>query len=438
MIWKRSIPVLALMLLLFGCSRSTEPDSSAPYKPHNPVPLDASVDQPVNDLLEWAGGDADGDPVTYDVYFGIAPAPPLVEDDCALTEYYPGLLDTFTTYYWKIVARDAHGVETAGSEWHFTTGNNPPFVPGDPFPPDSAVDQSIIQTVHWISGDPDGDALRSYVYFGTETAPPWVSTMDSSSYDPGALAYSTTYYWKVVVRDPHNNVVESPLWSFTTGDTLPILQNVKLSSDTEGDGVVLSWDQAFGIDGYQVITVAGDTFTLNDDEISYTDDAPLETGDYTVYTFRGSEMGSPVTVSSRPFISAFNSVLYVWSDPVEPAGFGWDPVVGNGTLYDCIDVNKDSVDFYLNDSTAVFDFTSGDEPPYLGNKSTGILDRGSINFYEAPAVGYAHSVNIQEHCYYALQVEGDYYAKVYVLSVASGLSATFSYEFQKIKHLRIF
>jgi hypothetical protein len=143
-------------------------------------------------------------------------------------------------------------------------------------------------------------------------------------------------------------------------------------------------------------------------------------------------------VSSKPYVSGFNVVLYVWSDPVQPAGFGWDPAIGSGSVYDCIDENKDSVDFYLNDSTAVFDFTSADQSPYMGNKTTGILLMGPTNFFEAPATGYISSISAQALYYYAMKVEGDYYAKLQVLSVVPGVSASFTFEFQKVQGLRIF
>jgi hypothetical protein len=437
MISKKLIP-LCILALFLGCGRTSEPDNRGPNKPHDPVPLDGSDDQPVNDILRWTGGDPDGDPVVYDVFFGVDPSPPLMGNDVSVPEYYPGLLDTFSTYYWRVVARDANGVETAGRIWRFKTGNNPPFVPGNPDPPDSALDQSIFSTLSWTGGDPDGDTLTYYLYFGESLTPPWILTTGLTSYDPGVLAYLTTYYWKVVARDQHNNIVESPLWSFTTWDTLPNPQNVTLLSDAEGDGVVLSWDLASNVEGYEVTTPGHDTILLNADETSYTDDFPPETGTYTVCTFRGTEKSRTVSRSSAPFDGTFAVVLYVWSDPVQPAGFGWDPAVGSGSVYDCIDEHKDSVDFYLNDSTALFDFTSGDQAPYLGYKTTGILSMGFENFFEAPLVGYISSIMVQEDGYYAMNVEGDYYAKVRVLNVVSGVSASFFFEFQKIQHLRIF
>jgi hypothetical protein len=427
-----------MLVLLFGCRKTTGPDNSAPYKPHDPEPLDGSVEQPVNGELRWSGGDPDGDPVFYDVYFGTDPIPALATS-AVLPEYDPGILDTFTTYYWKIISRDNHDVEVQGNVWHFTTGNNPPFVPSSPFPSNGSVNQSPYSILEWTGGDPDGDTVTYYVYFGKTSPPHYVANNQSEeNYDPRMLSYNTTYYWKIVARDRHNNTTQSPIWEFATWDTLPIPSNIQISADTEGDGIVLSWDQMSNIDGYEIIVPDGDTFLLNDDEIVYHDDIPGLTGTYFVSTYRGEERSKPAQISTRPCMATFGIHLYVWSHATEPAGFGLKTATGAGSVYDCNEMNKDSVDFYLNDSTAVFDFTSGDQSPYEGNKSTGIFIMGPNNFFEAPAIGYINSSLVVEANYYAIKVQGDYYAKLFVVNVVSGTRATFHYDFQKIAGLRIF
>ena len=72
-------------------------------------------------VLSWSGGDPDGDPVTYDVYFGTdSIAPPYVAT-VHDTLYQPGRLNWDTTYYWYIVAKDDKGLTSTGSLWHFST-----------------------------------------------------------------------------------------------------------------------------------------------------------------------------------------------------------------------------------------------------------------------------------------------------------------------------
>ena len=90
------------------------------------------MNQNTNSTLSWSCSDPDGDPLTYDVYFGTTSNPPLVGSNQSNTNYDPGQLDNNTTYYWKIVAKDNQGGFTTGPVWSFSTvvsggggGSNP-------------------------------------------------------------------------------------------------------------------------------------------------------------------------------------------------------------------------------------------------------------------------------------------------------------------------
>jgi uncharacterized protein (TIGR02145 family) len=67
--------------------------------------------------------DIEGDPITYDIYFGTdnPPATKVISD---LTGEYLiiGGLDESTTYFWKVIAKDDHDNSTTGPVWSFTTG----------------------------------------------------------------------------------------------------------------------------------------------------------------------------------------------------------------------------------------------------------------------------------------------------------------------------
>ena len=85
-------------------------------------------------------------------------------------------------------------------------------------PADGATGRSISTILHWTCSDPDGDALTFEVFFGQNADPPSVATDHASmSYTP-ALAYSTTYYWKIIAEDPDGETTSSAIWSFTTMD----------------------------------------------------------------------------------------------------------------------------------------------------------------------------------------------------------------------------
>lgn len=63
-----------------------------------------------------------GGATNYDVYFGTAANPPLVSSNQGGTTYTVGpCLLPNTTYYWKVIAKNANGSATGCSTWKFTT-----------------------------------------------------------------------------------------------------------------------------------------------------------------------------------------------------------------------------------------------------------------------------------------------------------------------------
>jgi len=102
------------------CTRQR--DNQPPFVPHDPIPENESINQPLVIFLLWLGGDPDPeDIVTYDVYFGASNPPPKVISNQTLNNYIPGVLDYDTTYYWKIVSWDNNGAYAVGPLWHFTS-----------------------------------------------------------------------------------------------------------------------------------------------------------------------------------------------------------------------------------------------------------------------------------------------------------------------------
>jgi len=200
--------------------------NGAPYTPSNPNPGNGTTGISVNADLSWTGGDPNGDPVTYDIYFGTTNPPPLVNLSNPDTSYDPGIMQSLTTYYWKIIAWDDHGASTLGPVWHFTTvfvPNNPPYTPYNPNPPNHATDMSINTDINWTGGDPDPyDTVTYDVYFGTVSPPPKiVGNQSATTYDPGTLNYGTKYYWRIVAWDNHGASASSSIWDFTTHNDPP-------------------------------------------------------------------------------------------------------------------------------------------------------------------------------------------------------------------------
>ena len=98
-----------------------------------------------------------------------------------------------------------------------TGSNNLPYTPSNPSPSAGAIDQPRDVDLSWTGGDPDGDPVTYDVYLGTKTSPPLVASgLNLTTYDPGALNWSTTYYWSVVSRDEQGGETAGPVWTFTT------------------------------------------------------------------------------------------------------------------------------------------------------------------------------------------------------------------------------
>jgi hypothetical protein len=198
-------------------------ENDPPNTPSSPNPANGATDVPVTSDLSWTGGDPNGDPVTYDIYFGTASSPPKVVSNQSGTTYDPGTMNHATTYYWKIVAWDNHGASTVGPVWHFTTHNDPPNTPGSPNPANHATGVSVNADLSWTGGDPNGDPVTYDVYFGTTTPPTTKVSNNQSgtSYDPGTMNYNTKYYWKIVAWDNHGASTTGPIWDFTTENRAP-------------------------------------------------------------------------------------------------------------------------------------------------------------------------------------------------------------------------
>ena len=166
--------------------------------------------------LKWTCTDADGQPLVFDVYWGTTSPPPLIASNVAAKFYYPGTQQYLTKYYWRIVAHDTKGAETTGPTWSYTTRSEdrPPAAPTNPQPADGATGQPVNVKLGWQASDPDNDVLNFDVYFGTSASPPLVANhIASMTYDPGPLAISTMYNWRIVARDPSGQETSGAVWS---------------------------------------------------------------------------------------------------------------------------------------------------------------------------------------------------------------------------------
>jgi len=104
-----------------------------PLQPSDPYPSNGSANIQTPLKLDWSDCvDLDGDVVLYDVYLGKQKN--LTENDRIATnitdsEFVINNLDSNTKYYWKVVAKDEHGLKRTGPIWNFyTVDTEPPSV----------------------------------------------------------------------------------------------------------------------------------------------------------------------------------------------------------------------------------------------------------------------------------------------------------------------
>jgi hypothetical protein len=203
--------------------------NSAPYVPYSPKPWNESLNEPIDIILEWLGGDPDGDETKYDIYFGEFDPfenPPQVEFNHTEDYYDPSPIGTLkfdTKYAWKIVSWDKYGEKAVGPKWNFKTEQNyPPNPAYNPTPPDKQKNVSVNATLYWNGSDPNsGDTLRYDVYFGEDPNPPLKSAnQEENYYDPNGpddMDLFEDYYWRIVTRDKMGEETTGPEWNFTTG-----------------------------------------------------------------------------------------------------------------------------------------------------------------------------------------------------------------------------
>ena len=124
----------------------------------------------------------------------------------------------------------------------FEGENQPPYKPSNPSPFDGATNVSITADLSWTGGDPDSwDTVTYDVYFeaGDNTPDELVSANQTeTTYDLGALNYSTHYYWKIAAKDKWGKSTISDVWDFTSErDTTPPASITSLNASDIG----LTW-----------------------------------------------------------------------------------------------------------------------------------------------------------------------------------------------------
>ncbi|MHC4144998.1 MAG: LamG domain-containing protein [Planctomycetota bacterium] len=194
--------------------------SIPPKTAYNPDPTDGAEFVDLDATLSWTGGFGAKLHTFYignsvdDVNNASGGAPQ------GTTTFSPGPLESEKVYYWRVDEVDPPFTHK-GDIWSFTT----PGAVGNPQPANGAADVQMIATLSWTAAD---NAASHELYFGadaeavtsaTTASPEYIGprALGAESYDPGGLAWDSSYAWRVDEVYPAETV-KGLVWSFTTAD----------------------------------------------------------------------------------------------------------------------------------------------------------------------------------------------------------------------------
>jgi hypothetical protein len=139
-------------------------------------------------------------------------------------DYSPGTLESEKVYYWRVDEFDPP-FTYKGDVWSFTT----PGAVGNAQPANGATDVQMTATLSWTAAD---NAASHELYFGadaeavnnaTTASPEYIGpkVLGAESYDPGGLAWDSSYAWRVDEVYP-TETVKGLVWSFATADFISV------------------------------------------------------------------------------------------------------------------------------------------------------------------------------------------------------------------------
>ncbi|MBL7187107.1 MAG: LamG domain-containing protein [Phycisphaerae bacterium] len=194
--------------------------SIPPKTAYNPDPADGAEFVDPGATFTWTGGYGSKLHTVYlgedydDVSNAVGGMP------LGTPSYDPGTLEPEKVLYWRVDEFD--GIEThKGGIWSFTT----PGAVGNPQPANGAVDVQMISTLSWTPAETaashelyvgtDADAVKN----ATTASPEYVGprALGAESYNPGGLAWNSSYAWRVDEVYP-SGTVKGLVWAFTTAD----------------------------------------------------------------------------------------------------------------------------------------------------------------------------------------------------------------------------
>lgn len=225
--------MFAFLLVLYSCGGeqeepTTEPEvqNTAPTTPSMVYPLNNTVCIDNNIIFEWnASTDAEGNRITYSLEIAENNAfSPILQTQTSFSQSKLISLTKGKAYYWRIKAVDSRSAESEySSVSQFLTegdgtSNHLPFAPILVAPALNSEINGTSTILSWTASDVDGDTLTYDVYLDTNSDPTTLVSENQSTttFDALNLSASSTYYFKVVVKDGNVGNSIGQVWNFTT------------------------------------------------------------------------------------------------------------------------------------------------------------------------------------------------------------------------------
>jgi len=211
------------------------------------------------------------------------------------------------------------------SQLYEPTAPPPPGQATNPSPSNGATGVSTTADLSWTAGS---GATSHDVYFGTDSTPDsgeFQGNQAGTTFDPGTLAYSTTYYWRI---DSVNagGTTTGVVWSFTTESVAPPAQATNPSpadgATNQSINVDLSWTAGSGATSHDVYfgtDPTPDSGEFQGNQAGTTFD-PATLANDTTYYWRIDEVGPGGTTTGN-----------VWSFTTEAVAAGDVEIIGSWT-----------------------------------------------------------------------------------------------------------
>lgn len=234
---KKILSLIVIVSLLTSCGGGggegggtdnppTPTVNNKPATPSTTYPSASSLCIDNSVKFEWnAATDPDGDAVKYNLQIALDNQFTQIEHDLKNISgtYKIVTLDKGVAYFWRLKAIDSKNLsgDFSSNVQFYTEGvgvtNYLPFMPELVKPAIEEVVTSSSVTLEWTASDVDNDSLTFDVYFGEDSnSLTLVSENQSETTYTTNVTGTTSYFWKIAVKDGNSGTTIGQVWNFTT------------------------------------------------------------------------------------------------------------------------------------------------------------------------------------------------------------------------------